>query len=1114
MQCRFAAAAFAALIVVPVAVTDAAARSKEQVAANCRAKLKPAVQACVRSQVQAKGGPPKRHVEGCRQAQGPAFKICVSNAMAASAPSRPAVPEAEKEAPVDLSKLKLNRTAGFVAPPRTIADITAILDQEKPDPAKVAEWQKAADAALPANADWKGYRDRAEARTQLGRADDAIADLNKAIELVPNKNGQDAFLIRQALALQLRFAGDPKQALRVAQDMLASASQPGGQGRQFFTRKLLVQIYVSLGELDQAEAQVRQIEKLWRASHGWPKRVDPYRTSWGAQLESAKAVVAQARGRYAEAEEAYRRTQPLMRDAMRRSGEWSNAPTQITFENSIDMALAYEGRMKAKQGRLFEAEADIRRALLSRLKATGKYTPHSPIFIRSLAGVLSGQGRHEEAEKLLRTSLDIYGTLGVPQDSQVMVGALAQLASTLSFQRRWADANAVYDQIDVAIKNWDADHATPHRLRYGRILSLYYSGKTEAGLPIARELVERERNRVGEAHRDVAMARGILAVGLSRMRRDGEALAEFRRAVPALIATNQENPDDDDDGVAAQEQQVQFVVEGYLAQLARKPTAETAVESFRLAEAIRGQSVQKALASSSARAAAADPKLAALVRSEQDLEKQIGAELGLLNNVLALPPQERDDKTVAELRAHVGALRTKRTAIRRDIQRDFPDYASLIDPRPPSVADIRAALKPGEAFLSFYFGRQSSFVWAVPKEGAVAFAAIPGGQGEIDNKVKKLREALEPQASSISEIPPFDLALAHELYSTLLKPVEAGWRSARDLIVVTNGALGLLPLGVLPVEPASTPVDGDLVFSGYRKVAWLARSHAVTMVPSAAALRTLRNLPPSAPDRDMMVGFGDPYFNEQQAESAKENAVQLASAAAATRGVPLQRRNAPQTMGVDSAEIGLLPRLPDTADELKSIAVALQADPSKVLHLGTQANEKAVKTLDLSKYKIVVFATHGLVPGELNGLHQPALALTAPGVAGHDGDGLLTMEEILALKLDADWVVLSACNTGAGAGAGAEAASGLGRAFFYAGTRAILVTNWSVHSVSARELVTDLFARQARDGKLSRGEALRQAMMHLLDKGGFADERGKTLFAYAHPLFWAPYTIIGDGGAL
>jgi CHAT domain-containing protein len=109
-------------------------------------------------------------------------------------------------------------------------------------------------------------------------------------------------------------------------------------------------------------------------------------------------------------------------------------------------------------------------------------------------------------------------------------------------------------------------------------------------------------------------------------------------------------------------------------------------------------------------------------------------------------------------------------------------------------------------------------------------------------------------------------------------------------------------------------------------------------------------------------------------------------------------------------------------------------------------------------------------------------------------------------------VVVSACNTATGAGAGAEAASGLGRAFFYAGTRAILVTNWAVHSASARALVSDLFHRQAADSKMSRAEALRQAMTGLIDGPGYQDEQGKTLFSYAHPLFWAPYTIIGDGG--
>ena len=197
---------------------------------------------------------------------------------------------------------------------------------------------------------------------------------------------------------------------------------------------------------------------------------------------------------------------------------------------------------------------------------------------------------------------------------------------------------------------------------------------------------------------------------------------------------------------------------------------------------------------------------------------------------------------------------------------------------------------------------------------------------------------------------------------------------------------------------------------------------------------------------------------------------------------------------------------------MKAIAGALQVDPSKVLHLGKDANEKSVKSLDLSRYRIVVFSTHGLMPGDLDGLTQPALALTAPDVADIDGDGLLTVDEILALKLNADWVLLSACNTAAGAGAGAEAVSGLGRAFFYAGTRALLVTNWSVH-----------FGICSRPSHRCVPPAGRRSKAHPCrgpapGDGGVAgkrrakDDAGKTLYTYAHPLFWAPYTIMGDGG--
>jgi CHAT domain-containing protein len=172
---------------------------------------------------------------------------------------------------------------------------------------------------------------------------------------------------------------------------------------------------------------------------------------------------------------------------------------------------------------------------------------------------------------------------------------------------------------------------------------------------------------------------------------------------------------------------------------------------------------------------------------------------------------------------------------------------------------------------------------------------------------------------------------------------------------------------------------------------------------------------------------------------------------------------------------------------------------------------QTVKSTDLSRFRIIAFSTHGLMAGDLDGLTQPALALSAPDIAGVDGDGLLTMEEILSLKLDADWVLLSACNTAAGAVAGAEAASGLARAFFYAGSRSLLVTNWSVDSASARDLVTDIFRRQAANPKFSRAEVLRQAMMALIDGPGYIAD-GKTLYTYAHPMFWAPYSLVGDGG--
>jgi CHAT domain-containing protein len=998
------------------------------------------------------------------------------------------------------------------AAPAAGSDITAILDQQKPDPARRERNRAAADASPPASGPLgQFYYRRAQARAALGRTEDAIADCLAAIAQGGDLQTEIS-RYTQFLTQQYRIIGKLKAAIEAEQALIKKIEAAGrGKGLLFATHHRIVLTYLALGDTKQAEVYFNKNVALLAESKAW-KNVDMFRSSFEASVENGRARVLFARGKYREAELAFRKAQTLMRDSLVKSANWPNRPAPDLIESTIDFLVNFEGHAKARQGRLNEAEADIRRALLSRLNTVGKYHPDTAQITNSLSSLMSERSRFAEAEQLARSAVDIYKTLEMPESSTVHAFALNQLGATLYSQRKYEEAAQIYERVDAATEHWEPSRAARLRLGFARIFSSYVARRTDRGIEAARQLVERETKRAGENHFDSAMANAILGAGLTFARRDAEALEVYRKAMPILLASSHEDADDTA-VLAAADTRMQVVTELYLTLLSRnrRAVADVGKESFRLAEAIRGRSVERALSASSARAVARDPALADLVRKEQDLQKEIGAEVATLNSVLALPPEERSEKDVAALRTTVDKMRVQRANLKRDIGKRFPGYADLVAPKPATIEEIRAILRPDEAFLSIYLGRYGSFVWAVPKQGPVAFAYVASNFADMNRKVQQLREALEPQADTITDIPPFDLKLAHELYAALLRPVEAGWKNAKSLVMVANGALGLLPLGLLPTAPAEVRKDGGgPIFAGYRDVPWLARTHAVTLVPSAAALRTLRGLPTASAKRAPLIGFGDPLFNQEQAAEPAVLAVEMPPDT--TRGMPLRRRNSPQLRNVENADLRLLPRLPDTADELTSIALALQADPSKVLSLGAAANEDKVKKADLSKFRVVIFATHGLVPGELSGLTQPALALSAPSVSGAQGDGLLTMEEILGLKLDADWVVLSACNTGAGAGAGAEAASGLGRAFFYAGTRAVLVTNWSVHSASARELVTDLFRRQATDPALSRGEALRQASMALLDGKGYTDTTGKTVFAYAHPLFWAPYSIIGDGG--
>jgi CHAT domain-containing protein/tetratricopeptide (TPR) repeat protein len=1120
-----------ALPVLFTSTNGAMALSQEQALETCRETVgRPIVQACMQG-MRGGGGDREANLTKCRGGAAPKVKACMMAALnKANGRANVAIEIGKPKEAVIAPGTAL--PAGFVAPPRTIADITAILDSEKPDPATLAKLKKDAedepDTRI-SKADLAGfYYDRATARVLLGRNKDGVADAERALTIA--RSAADPMLslrIRQFLGIQKQAGGDLKSSLKIFQDISSETiNHPRLKGWVPNANRATMQILLATGDLAQTEGYMRRTQAVITEirTSGHPKWRAVYQQRgklWETDYEGSRAILFEARGQYREAETAYQRAGDY---------KWSSLPDlknmdfpapEAQLRHGADLDMLNVARMKAKQGRLAEAEVDARRVLLSRLKEQGKYNPLTTKFVTGLASILVEQGRYGDAEKLIRTGLEIQRTVGIPDDTHFSAQIMSQLGAVLTFQRKPLEAAKVYAALDKAIAGWEPARRQALALNGSRIDALFASGQIEAGLAAAQELLKREIGRVGDKHFDTAAARGTLAVGLFHAGREADAVREFKAAIPVLMAAARENAEDDDDTVtAARSLRLQTIVEAYIALLAKNndnATGEVSLETFALADSIRGQNVQKALAASSARSVAKDPALADLVRQEQDIGKQINAQLGALNN--ALSSNARDDNVVKATGQAIDKLRADRNRIRQDINKRFPSYAELIDPKPPTVDQIKATLTDGEAMLSFYFGRSGSFVWAVPKDGPVTFAPIKASSGDIESKVRKLREALEPQAAMISDIPPFDLALGYELYSLLLKPVEPGWKSSKSLIVVTNGALGLLPLSLLPTAaPTERAANEELLFSSYHAVPWLARTHVVTMVPSSAALRTLRQLPPGKPGRGELIAFGDPLFSTEQADEAAKIDASLAtiqvadSGAAITRGLPLKRRNSPKLEGVDSAELALLPRLPDTADELKSMALALQADPSKVLNLGKDANEKMVKSIDLSGFKVLAFATHGLVPGELNGLTQPALALSAPAVAGVPGDGLLTMEEILSLKLDADWVVLSACNTGAGSGAGAEAASGLGRAFFYAGTRALLVTNWSVHSQSAKDLVTDLFKRQADDARLTRGEALRLAMMALADGAGYVDASGKAEFAYAHPLFWAPYTIIGDGG--
>ncbi len=787
---------------------------------------------------------------------------------------------------------------GFAAPPRTISDITAVLEQTKPDPAKAAAAKAEADAQPAAGASGETaarfYFERGTAAGDIGRSAQRLADYRKAVELLSPSRGTylDEYLVDSSLlAIAEVRAGHLRNAIAV-REAAVDAAQSGTKvwGHLFAEYYNLTSLYLQLGDLQTAHAMVAKMESLMSYARQNARGSKPW-VLWRSFVDWAQADVLNREGKLAEAETTYRRVMAELVIVIEDAKSGMDKAPPGTRETSLDFVTRDLSLNLARQGRLIEAEVAARKALLGELHMRGSASDEVAIMVMNLGAVIADQGRNAEAEKLDRAAIDIYLGLGHGPDSVVLSYARRNLAGTLVDEQKW---NEALQQFDLMRQGLAGDPQLLHGLVGANInyaIAARRAGRSEEAVAVARAAYEGRAKTLGEKHYDTAEARGIYAAALAAKGDRQSALTEFRAAIPLLLQASRQSADDNEAG-GTKDVRLHLILEDYLALLADQRGADTMAEAFHIADAARGGAVQRALAASAARAAAGAPDLVDMVRREQDAQKQAAALTGLVANVLALPADQQDPKAIDALRVQIDQLRAARATLRAEIGRRFPDYANLIDPRPATVEDAQRALEPGEALIATYVAEDRTYVWAVPKQGALSFAAVQLKRAEVESIVAKLRKALDPNASTLAEIPPFDVALAYRLYSLLLKPVEAGWRGAKSLLVVSHGALAQLPLALLVTTPASLEPEqkGQPPFSSYRKVAWLLRQVAITDLPSVTSLATLRALPPASAGRKPFAGFGDPWFS---AQDAARGATQLAQVETRGAASPRHARHSP-----------------------------------------------------------------------------------------------------------------------------------------------------------------------------------------------------------------------------
>ncbi len=874
------------------------------------------------------------------------------------------------------------------------------------------------------------------------------------------------------------------------------------------TSYILARYYAFFGDMKSAKKAKRAGDHDYSRSGGryYNQEIIPYHES---HAFIARASIAHMNGEYLEAEYLY--YEVLKRIERWKKGSW------VEIYIDPDLIMSDLADVLMRQGRLIEAEAIVRDLLK---KLSYMHSLKTAYISRQLAEIFYERGRYKDAEWLSRRTILIYRVKCATSGSVFVAFAQQLLAETLVAQGQWEEAIKVFETIKKDLYPYKPEIF--NRLFSNNpdwALSLLKIGQVNQAVKMLQTELKLKES-VGENNIDTAEIRGLLGIGLRLKGERKEALDKFRITIPLLV-DRLHKVETGERERANRSRRLAQIIESYIALLIEAQdtqliTEEEAVtEAFKLAQLGQNHSVQTALSASSARAAAKDPRLADLIRREQDLGNHINALKRRALHQSSQPYEKPNKSTISELKTSIKKLNAARLTLLEEIEKGFPKYSKFVAPKAISIGDINAVLSPEEALVTIFPVSDRTYIWAIPSAGNVQFSVSPIGKEQIWEKVRNLRKALSPDPHTLEDIPKFDLNLAYDIYNKLLKPVKDGWINAKDLLIVAPGFLGQLPFSLLPSVNMNLEKEKEQLFDNYRDIPWLIRNYSITRLASISSFFSLRTIPETDSIRKSFAGFGDPIFNKQQLEhDEKKDDKRLASRGKQfrIRGIRITGAGYLDDKKITSIQIDQLNRLPDTAEEIKSIANTLDADPIKDIFLGVRASEQQVKTIDLSDRKIIAFASHALIPGDLDGLTQPAIALSAPSVTGDSDDGLLTMSEVMGLKLNADWVVLSACNTGAAEGAGAEAVSGLGRAFFYAGCKSLLVSMWPVETTSARKLTTQIFRFQKEDNTLSRGRALQKSILDLIDSQVMKDEStGKIIASYAHPIFWAPFIVVGDG---